>query len=92
MSRPLRPDDMCPAYWPTLWGGAQATECDGTPSIECVGHEHCETPASEPHDHHDIVDHSGPWLRWCDHPLTCDREDCALSAASASKDARIRRT
>lgn len=88
MSRPLDPQDVCPATWPDhdLHGAPCTAET-------CSGHEHCETPVAQhgDDDHHDIVDHSGPWLRWCDYPLTCDRLDCDLSAASASKDARMRR-
>lgn len=83
MSRPLDPDHMCPAYWPD--GGPPCRE----PSVTC-DHEHCENPTTEPHAHHDIVDHTGPWVRWCDHPLTCDRLDCDLSAASASRTAATR--
>lgn len=30
-------------------------------------------------------------MRWCDYPLTCDRLDCDLSAASASNADRIER-
>ena len=65
----------CPARWPP----------DG---------HWCEHAAGHPHVgdvHHDIVDWAGPWLRWCDYPLTCTRLDCDLSAASASRDARIQR-
>lgn len=82
MSRPLDMDHICPAYWP----GDGAGRCPA-PGPGC-GHHHCETPTTEPHDHHDVVDWAGPWLRWCDYPLTCDRLDCDLSAASASRDAR----
>jgi len=69
------PPEQCPARWPGLNG---------------PGHW-CEVPATEPHDHHDVIDWAGPWLRWCDYPLTCDRPDCDLSAYNASREARIRR-
>ena len=51
----------------------------------------CEHAADHPDgdDHHDIVDWAGPWLRWCDDPDNCEREDCDLSAFNQRKDARL---
>lgn len=71
------PTPYCPAIYPV------------------TGHQ-CELPVGhierDGDPHHDAIV-GGVWVRWCDYPLTCDRRDCDISAASASADAwRDRRT
>lgn len=68
----------CPARWPAQPGGEPGHWC-----------EHDAAHTNQDRTHHDIIEWAGPWLRWCDYPLTCDRLDCDISAASASRDAAL---